>query len=127
VSRAHRDWIRDRCGNPRRRFGLTCALFGSDYRDENPGFPGRADDVLLGSCCFGGHRVTVVMGRWETEMSFVVAAPEQVQAATHDLAGIRSLLAGSSASAAAPTTAVAAAAQDEVSAGVAGRRGVAGA
>jgi len=27
---AHRDWIRDGCGNPWRRFGLTCALFGSD-------------------------------------------------------------------------------------------------
>jgi hypothetical protein len=42
-------------------------------------------------------------------MSFVVAAPEQVQAAAHDLAGIRALLAGATASAAAPTTAVAAA------------------
>jgi PE family len=55
------------------------------------------------------------MGRWETEMSFVVAAPEQVQAAAHDLAGVRALLAGSSVSAAVPTTAVAAAAQDGVS------------
>jgi hypothetical protein len=42
-------------------------------------------------------------------MSFVVAAPEQVQAAAHDLAGIRALLAGATASAAAPTAAVAAA------------------
>jgi hypothetical protein len=79
------------------------------------GFAARVDDALLGSCCLGDHRVTVVMGRWEAEMSFVVAAPEQVQAAAHDLAGIRALLAGATASAAVPTTAVAAAAQDGVS------------
>ena len=48
-------------------------------------------------------------------MSYLVTAPEQVGSAAQNLAGIRSLLAGSAASAAAPTTAVAAAAQDEVS------------
>lgn len=48
-------------------------------------------------------------------MSYLVTAPDEVGAAAQNLAGIRSLLAGSAASAAAPTTAVAAAAQDEVS------------
>ncbi len=52
-------------------------------------------------------------------MSFVVAAPEQVQTAAQSLAGIRSTLAKASASATAPTTGVAVAAQDEVSAAVA--------
>jgi hypothetical protein len=52
-------------------------------------------------------------------MSFVTAAPAQVQAAAQGLAGIRSTLAQASASVAAPTTGVVAAAQDEVSAGVA--------
>ncbi|MBW0013287.1 PE family protein [Mycobacterium sp.] len=52
-------------------------------------------------------------------MSFVVAAPEQVQAAAQRLAGIRSMLGEASASVAAPTTGLLAAAQDEVSAGVA--------
>ncbi|WP_077097768.1 PE family protein [Mycobacterium terramassiliense] len=52
-------------------------------------------------------------------MSYLVTAPDEVGAAAQNLAGIRSLLAGSAASAAAPTTAVAAAAQDEVSASVA--------
>jgi PE family len=52
-------------------------------------------------------------------MSFVVAAPEQVQAAAHDLAGIRSMLAEASSSVAFPTTAVVPAAADEVSAAIA--------
>ncbi|MCV7092658.1 PE family protein [Mycobacterium interjectum] len=52
-------------------------------------------------------------------MSYLVAAPDEIGAAAQNLAGIRSLLAGSAASAAAPTTAVAAAARDEVSALVA--------
>lgn len=52
-------------------------------------------------------------------MSFLTTAPEEVQAATQNLAGIRSTLAEASASAAAPITGVVAAAQDEVSAGVA--------
>jgi PE family len=52
-------------------------------------------------------------------MSFVVAAPELVQAAAQDLASTRSTLDEAFASAAAPTTAVAAAAQDEVSTRVA--------
>jgi hypothetical protein len=52
-------------------------------------------------------------------MSFVVAAPEQVQTAAQSLAGIRSTLGESSASAATPTTGMLAAAGDEVSAGVA--------
>lgn len=53
------------------------------------------------------------------DMSFVTAAPQELQAAARNLAGIRSLLAESSASAAAPTAAVVAAAQDQVSAQVA--------
>jgi len=52
-------------------------------------------------------------------VSYLVTAPEQLESAAQGLAGIRSLLSGSAASAAAPTTAVAAAAQDEVSALVA--------
>jgi PE family protein len=52
-------------------------------------------------------------------MSFVIAAPEMVTTAAQNLAGIRSMLAVSSAAAAAPTTGVVAAAADEVSAGVA--------
>jgi PE family len=52
-------------------------------------------------------------------MSFVTAAPEEVQAAARNLAGIRSMLAQSSASAAAPTAGVVAAAEDQVSAAVA--------
>lgn len=52
-------------------------------------------------------------------MSFVVAAPQQVQAAALDLAGIRSMLAEATASAAAPTSAVVPAAADEISAAVA--------
>ena len=52
-------------------------------------------------------------------MSFVTAAPEQVQAAAQDLAGIRSSLLEASASVAVPTTGVVPAAADEVSAGVA--------
>ncbi|WP_156764007.1 PE family protein [Mycobacterium sp. 852002-50816_SCH5313054-b] len=52
-------------------------------------------------------------------MSFVTAAPQEVQAAARNLAGIRSMLAESSASAAAPTAAVVAAAEDQVSAQIA--------
>ena len=52
-------------------------------------------------------------------MSFVIAAPEMVQAAAQNLAGIRSTLSEASAAAAGPTTGVVAAAEDEVSAGVA--------
>jgi PE family len=52
-------------------------------------------------------------------VSYLVTAPDEIGAAAQNLAGIRSLLAGSAASAAAPTTAMAAAAQDEVSALVA--------
>src|SRR5262249_44574998 len=50
---------------------------------------------------------------------YLVTTPEQLASAAENLAGIRSLLSGSAASAAAPTTAVAAAAQDEISALVA--------
>jgi hypothetical protein len=53
------------------------------------------------------------------DMSFVVAAPESVQAAAQGLAGIRETLAEAMASAAVPTTGVVAAAQDDVSAGIA--------
>jgi PE family len=52
-------------------------------------------------------------------MSFVIAAPEMVEAAAQNLAGIRSLLSEATATAAGPTTGVVAAAQDEVSAAVA--------
>ena len=52
-------------------------------------------------------------------MSFVIAAPEIVQAAAENLAGIRSTLSEASAAAAGPTTGVVAAAGDEVSAGIA--------
>ena len=52
-------------------------------------------------------------------MSFVVAAPEQLQAAAENLAGIRSMLAEASASVAVPTTGVVPAAADEVSAAIA--------
>ncbi len=52
-------------------------------------------------------------------MSFVTAAPEEVEAAARYLAGIRSLLAESSASAAPPTAAMVAPAADQVSARVA--------
>jgi hypothetical protein len=51
-------------------------------------------------------------------MSFVTAAPEEVQAAARNLAGIRAMLAKSSASAAAPTAGMVAAAEDQVSAQV---------
>jgi PE family len=53
------------------------------------------------------------------DMSFVTAAPDLVEAAAQDLAGIRSSLMEASASVAAPTTGVVPAAADEVSAGVA--------
>jgi hypothetical protein len=59
------------------------------------------------------------MKRWGLDMSFVTAAPEEVQAAAQNLAGIRSMLVESSASVAPSTAAVVAAAEDEVSAQVA--------
>jgi hypothetical protein len=52
-------------------------------------------------------------------MSFVIAAPEMVQAAAQNLAGIRSTLSEASAAAAGSTTGVMAAAEDEVSGAVA--------
>jgi len=52
-------------------------------------------------------------------MSFVVAAPDMIQTAAEDLAGIRSVPAEAVTTFAAPTTAVAPAAGDEVSAAVA--------
>lgn len=52
-------------------------------------------------------------------MSFLGAVPEDVQAAAQNLAGIRSMLAESSASAASPTAGIVAAAEDQVSARVA--------
>lgn len=52
-------------------------------------------------------------------MSFVVAAPEMIQTAAQDLAGIRSVLAEAMTTVAAPTTGVVPAAGDEVSAAVA--------
>lgn len=53
-------------------------------------------------------------------VTFVVcdAAPEQIQAAAQDLAGIRSLLADAAASAAGATTGLVPAAADEVSAAI---------
>lgn len=53
-------------------------------------------------------------------MSFVIAAPEQVRTAAGNLASLHSTLDQATASAAAPTTGVAAAAQDEISAAIAG-------
>ena len=52
-------------------------------------------------------------------MSFVIAAPELVQGAAQDLAGIQSSLAEATTTAAGPTTGIAAAAQDEVSVAIA--------
>ncbi len=52
-------------------------------------------------------------------MSFVSAAPELVESAAQDLAGIRSSLAEAAAAAAGPTTGIATAAQDEVSVAIA--------
>jgi len=52
-------------------------------------------------------------------MSFVIAAPEVVQSAAQDLAGIGSSLAEASATVSGPTTGILAAAQDEVSAAIA--------
>src|ERR1700689_4079841 len=52
-------------------------------------------------------------------MSFVIAAPDAVQGAAQDLAGIRSSLAQASSAAAGPTTGIAAAAQDEGSIAIA--------
>ena len=75
--------------------------------------------MCLKSHCLDDHRATVVSGRWEMVVSFVVAAPEQVQAAAENLAGIRSMLAEASASVAVPTTGVVPAAADEVSAAIA--------
>lgn len=59
-------------------------------------------------------------------MSFVVAAPEAVQTAAQQLAGIRSTLIEASTSAGAPTTGLVAAAQDQVSASVAAMLGAFG-
>ncbi|MCW2661792.1 MAG: hypothetical protein JWP83_2944 [Mycobacterium sp.] len=59
------------------------------------------------------------MKRWGLHMSFVTVAPEELQAAARNLAGIRSMLAESSASAAGPTAGILAAAEDQVSAQVA--------
>src|ERR1700678_2664108 len=59
------------------------------------------------------------MSRWAMDMSCVTAAPDLVEAAAQDLAGIRSSLMEASASVAVPTTGVVPAAADEVSAGVA--------
>lgn len=52
-------------------------------------------------------------------MSYVIAAPEQVQAAAQDLAGIRTSLAEAAATIAGPTTGIVPAAADEVSATIA--------
>jgi hypothetical protein len=52
-------------------------------------------------------------------MSFVIAAPELVEATAHDLAGIGSTLGEATAAAATPTTSIAAAGTDEVSTAIA--------
>ena len=52
-------------------------------------------------------------------MSFVIVAPELVEAAAHDLAGIGSTLGEATSFAAAPTTSIAAAGADEVSVAIA--------
>src|SRR5262249_29151777 len=54
-----------------------------------------------------------------TAMSYVVAAPEMLAAASADLDGIRSALSAANAAAAAPTSGVLAAGADEVSAAIA--------
>src|ERR1700739_620660 len=51
-------------------------------------------------------------------MSFVIAAPDLVQGAAQDLAGIRASLAEAAATVAGPTTGVVPAAADEVSAAI---------
>src|SRR6202012_5271700 len=51
-------------------------------------------------------------------MSFVIAAPDLVQSAAQDLAGIHASLAEAAATVAAPTTGVVPAAADEVSAAI---------
>ncbi|TDK91057.1 PE family protein [Mycobacterium paragordonae] len=60
-------------------------------------------------------------------MSFVIAAPEQLQGAAEDLAGIRASLTDAAAAVAGPTTGIAAAAQDEISTAVASMFGSFGA
>ncbi len=52
-------------------------------------------------------------------MSYLIAAPELVEAAAGDLAGIHSALRAVTAAAAAPTTGVVPAAEDEISVGIA--------
>jgi PE family len=52
-------------------------------------------------------------------MSFVIVAPEFIEAAAHDLAGIGSTLGEATASAAAPMTSIAAAGTDEISTAIA--------
>jgi hypothetical protein len=59
-------------------------------------------------------------------MSFIFAAPEMVQAAAQDLAGIRATLSEASAAAAGPTAAMLAPAEDQVSAAVAAMLGAFG-
>jgi uncharacterized phage infection (PIP) family protein YhgE len=59
-------------------------------------------------------------------MSFVSVAPEQIESAAHDLAGLRSALGESYAAATAPTTAIVAAAEDEVSTAIASTFGAFG-
>jgi hypothetical protein len=60
--------------------------------------------------------LAVSQGEWA--MSFVIAAPDLVQGAAQNLAGIRASLAEAAASAAGPTTGVVPAAADEVSAAI---------
>src|ERR1700740_1691010 len=64
-------------------------------------------------------RRPMLVHRGSFQMSFVIAAPEDVQAAAADLSNIGSGLSAAHAAAAAPTTAVLAAAGDEVSAAIA--------
>src|ERR1700740_2566265 len=64
-------------------------------------------------------RRPMLVHRGSFQMSFVIAAPEDVQAAAADLSNIGSGLSAAHALAAGPTSAVVAAAGDEVSAAIA--------
>lgn len=64
-------------------------------------------------------RIICKTGAKGSQMSFVVATTELVQAAARDLAGVRSSLAGVIAAGSGPTTGIAAAAEDEVSVAIA--------
>jgi hypothetical protein len=77
-------------------------------------FAGDAEKILLASKNWSSDKESREIG-----MSFVSVAPDLVQGAAQDLAGIRSSLAEAAATATGPTTGIVAAAQDEVSIAIA--------